>query len=91
MRPARPPAKPVSTHIKHERRGFARIVGMELRVVIQGLPDGIVDNVHAEGPWHSLPNGIAAAASASAGKLVLGGLPVTSGLNTAITAMQWSS
>jgi len=54
--------------------GFARAVGAELGVEIDGFANDIVDEIRRGGSWHRLPDGIGAAASAGAGKLVLAGL-----------------
>jgi hypothetical protein len=59
---------------QHDCSGFVRAVGAELGVMISGVANDIVNQVRAGGSWQRLPDGVAAAASATAGKLVLGGL-----------------
>jgi hypothetical protein len=54
--------------------GFVRAVAAALSVTIDGLANDIVDKIRAGGTWHKLPDGIAANASAGAGKFVVAGL-----------------
>jgi hypothetical protein len=59
---------------QHDCSGFARAVGAALGATIAGQANDIVDVIRAGNPWRPLANGVAAAASAAAGKLVVGGL-----------------
>lgn len=54
--------------------GFARAVSSQLGVQLHGLADDIVNTIRGGNDWRPLPNGIGAAESAAAGKLVIGGL-----------------
>ena len=54
--------------------GFARAVSDELGVRLQGVANEIVDTIRDGNGWTPLRNGAAAANSAAAGKLVIGGL-----------------
>lgn len=54
--------------------GFARTVASQLQVQLNGLADQIVDTIRGGNGWRPLPNGIGAASSAAAGRLVIGGL-----------------
>lgn len=54
--------------------GFARAVATTLDVPLQGNADQIVQTIRGGQGWTLLPNGVAAAQSAKAGKLVIGGL-----------------
>jgi hypothetical protein len=54
--------------------GFARAVSGQLEVPLRGLADEIVDTLRGGNGWRRLPNGVAAAGSAAAGRLVVGGL-----------------
>ena len=54
--------------------GFARAVAGQLGVTLTGLANDIVDTLRAGGAWTRLDDGVAAAAAATAGKLVVGGL-----------------
>jgi hypothetical protein len=54
--------------------GFARAVASQLGIQLHGLADQIVDTIRGGNDWRPLRNGIAAAESAAAGKLVIGGL-----------------
>jgi hypothetical protein len=54
--------------------GFVRAVSSELQVPLHGLADEIVDTIRDGNGWRPLPNGVAAAHSAAAGKFVVGGL-----------------
>ena len=54
--------------------GFVRAVGTRLGVTITGLANDIVDTIGDSPEWTVLDDGIAAAAQAAAGKLVVGGL-----------------
>ena len=60
---------------KSDCSGFVRAVGSTLGVPIAGLANDIVAALRSGGEWRPLPDGVAAAASAKAGKLVVGGLP----------------
>jgi hypothetical protein len=59
---------------KGDCSGFARAVANKLKVPLQGLADEIVETLRTGQGWSPLPNGVAAALSAKAGKLVIGGL-----------------
>jgi hypothetical protein len=59
---------------KGDCSGFARAVADRLAVDLQGSADAIVDALRDSQRWTPLLDGVAAAASAKAGKLVLGGL-----------------
>jgi len=59
---------------QHDCSGFVRAVGAALDVTIAGQANDIVNALRAGDPWRPLADGIAAAASAAAGKLVVGGL-----------------
>ena len=54
--------------------GFARAVAGQVGVPLQGLADQIIDTIRGANGWRPLRDGIAAAQSATAGKLVIGGL-----------------
>lgn len=54
--------------------GFARAVANQLRVTLSGLANEIVDTLGDSADWTVLADGVAAAQSAAAGKLVIGGL-----------------
>jgi hypothetical protein len=54
--------------------GFARAVANQLGVQLQGLANEIVDTIRGGNGWTPLRDGAAAANSAAAGKLVIGGL-----------------
>jgi hypothetical protein len=54
--------------------GFVRAVASELGVQLHGLANEIVDTIRDGDDWTPLPDGIAAAQAAAAGKLVIGGL-----------------
>jgi hypothetical protein len=54
--------------------GFARAVGGQLGVPLHGLANDIVNTIRGGNGWTPLRNGAAAAESAAAGKLVIGGL-----------------
>ena len=54
--------------------GFARAVGKDLGVTLTGQANDIVGTLRPGNAWRKLPDGIAAAKSARAGKLVLAGL-----------------
>src|SRR6266851_3643043 len=54
--------------------GFARAVAGQLGVTLNGLANQIVDTIRGGTEWTQLADGVAAAQSAAAGKLVLGGL-----------------
>ena len=54
--------------------GFARAVSDHLGVQLHGLANDIVDTLRGGNGWTPLRNGAAAADSAAAGKLVIGGL-----------------
>ncbi len=59
---------------KADCSGFARAVATQVGVTLQGLADEIVETIRTGPGWTKLPNGVAAAQSAQAGKLVLAGL-----------------
>jgi len=59
---------------KSDCSGFARAVADELSVTLEGLADQIVDTLRKGAGWTPLQNGVAAAQSAKAGKLVIAGL-----------------
>ncbi len=59
---------------KGDCSGFARAVADRLAVELQGVADAIVDTLRSGKGWPPLLNGAAAAASAKAGRLVIGGL-----------------
>jgi hypothetical protein len=54
--------------------GFVRAVASELGVELHGLANEIVDTIRGGDDWMPLPDGVAAAESAAAGKFVIGGL-----------------
>ena len=54
--------------------GFARAVASQLGVTLSGLANEMVDTIGNDRAWMVLDDGIAAAQSAAAGKLVIGGL-----------------
>jgi len=54
--------------------GFARAVSDHLGVQLHGLANDIVDTIRGGNGWTPLRNGAAAADSAAAGRLVIGGL-----------------
>ena len=54
--------------------GFARAVSDHLGVQLHGLANDIVDTIRGGNGWRPLRDGRAAAKSAAAGKLVIGGL-----------------
>ena len=54
--------------------GFVRAVASQLGVQLHGLANEIVDTIRDGDDWTPLPDGIAAAQAAAAGKLVIGGL-----------------
>jgi hypothetical protein len=54
--------------------GFVRAVTSQLGVQLHGLANEIVDTIRDGDDWTPLPDGIAAAQAAAAGKLVIGGL-----------------
>lgn len=54
--------------------GFVRAVGADLGVTIEGMANDIVETLRAGGRWVKLDDGLAALASAQAGKLVVAGL-----------------
>ena len=59
---------------KNDCSGFARAVAEQLGVTLVGLADQIVDTLRGGGEWTPLDDGVAAAASARDGKLVVAGL-----------------
>lgn len=59
---------------RHDCSGFVRAVGSVLGVEIDGLANEIVDALRDGGGWVRLTDGVAAAASAAGGNLVLAGL-----------------
>lgn len=59
---------------KDDCSGFARAVAASFDVELNGLAKDIVEALRAGGEWAKLQDGVAAADSAKAGKLVLGGL-----------------
>jgi hypothetical protein len=59
---------------KNDCSGFVRAVGAAPGVEIEGLADDIVDALRHDRAWRTLPDGVAAAASALAGNLVVAGL-----------------
>src|SRR5271166_2193044 len=59
---------------KSDCSGFARSVAAELKVALHGLANEIVDTIRSGNGWTPLRDGVAAAQSAAAGKLVIGGL-----------------
>ena len=59
---------------KSDCSGFARAVADELGVTLQGLADQIVETLRNGAGWTPLKDGVAAAQSAKAGKLVIAGL-----------------
>src|SRR6185312_14288840 len=59
---------------KADCSGFVRAVAAKIGITVQGLANEIVDALRAGDPWRPLPDGVAAAASAAAGKFVVGGL-----------------
>jgi len=52
----------------------ARAVSSQLEVQLHGLADDIVNTIRGGTNWRPLQNGIAAAQSVAAGRLVIGGL-----------------
>jgi hypothetical protein len=54
--------------------GFAKAVAGQLKVTLTGLANDIVDTIRGGAPWTPLADGVAAAAAAAAGQLVIGGL-----------------
>jgi hypothetical protein len=54
--------------------GFASAVGKAVGVAISGSANQMVDTIRSAGPWRALADGVAAAASAAAGKMVIAGL-----------------
>ena len=54
--------------------GFVKAVGAKRGVVIAGQADDIVVSLRSGGSWVALADGVAAEASAAAGKFVVGGL-----------------
>ncbi len=54
--------------------GFVHAVAKQLEVTIEGSANEIVDMIRSEREWRPLSDGVAAAQSAAAGKLVVGGL-----------------
>ena len=54
--------------------GFVKAVASKLDVTLTGLADDIVETIRAGGEWKPLANGVAAAARARDGKLVIAGL-----------------
>ena len=54
--------------------GFVKAVAGQLGVQMHGLANEIVDAIRSGNGWTPLRNGVAAADSAAAGKLVVGGL-----------------
>ena len=54
--------------------GFGRAVAGELGVSLQGLADEIVDTIRVGNGWTALADGVAARASAQAGKFVMAGM-----------------
>jgi len=59
---------------QHDCSGFARAVAKQVDVTLNGLANDIVNTLRAGGAWRALSDGIAAAASAKAGRLVIAGL-----------------
>ncbi|MEJ0020917.1 MAG: hypothetical protein WDN25_31090 [Acetobacteraceae bacterium] len=59
---------------KGDCSAFARAVAARLDVPLAGLADAIADVLRSGPGWTPLPDGVAAAASARDGKLVLGAL-----------------
>jgi hypothetical protein len=59
---------------QHDCSGFAKAVASEVGVTLSGQANDIVGALRSGGTWRALPDGVAAAASAAAGKLVIGGL-----------------
>jgi hypothetical protein len=59
---------------KADCSGFARAVADALGVTLQGLADQIVETLRGGAGWTPLKDGVAAARSAEAGKLVIAGL-----------------
>jgi hypothetical protein len=59
---------------KSDCSGFARAVASQVGVTLRGLADDIVEAIRTDPAWTILPNGIVAAQTAQAGKLVLAGL-----------------
>jgi hypothetical protein len=54
--------------------GFAKAVAGQLGVTLTGQADDIVDTIRTDPKWTRLADGVAAAAAAVAGQLVIGGL-----------------
>jgi hypothetical protein len=75
---------------KGDCSGSASAVAAKLRISLQGTADQIVDNLRSGQGWTLLPNRIAAAQSAKAGKLVIGGLKGSERANLAHMAMSSS-
>src|SRR6185312_7656464 len=59
---------------QHDCSGFVRAVAEQLGVTISGLANEIVDTIRSGEEWRAVPDGVAAAERAAAGKLVIGGL-----------------
>lgn len=59
---------------KNNCSGFACAVAHAVEVPLAGLTNDIVDTIRRGGEWTELANGLAAAAAAASGKLVLAGL-----------------
>lgn len=59
---------------KSDCSAFVRAVAANLRIPLQGDANQIVDTIRTAGTWRHLKDGIAANASAAAGKFVLAGL-----------------
>lgn len=59
---------------QHDCSAFVRAVGDKVGVTISGVANVIVDTLRSGGNWHVLADGVAAAASAAAGQLVVAGL-----------------
>ena len=58
---------------KSDCSGFAKAVANELKISLSGQANEIVDQIQ-KAPWRVLKSGAEAAAQASVGKLVIGGL-----------------
>lgn len=54
--------------------GFVKAVAADLDITIRGLANDIVNEIRGGGTWRTLPDGVAAAASAASGKFVVAGL-----------------
>jgi hypothetical protein len=59
---------------KDDCSSFVQAVAKRLSVELDGQADAIVGTIRSGGRWTVLPDGIAAAESAQAGKLVIAGL-----------------